>query len=191
MFLINFNQWKCACVGINNLAKTWIKVLFLLFLNKLKYLNWSVFDVDNIYIWLHIFWKAGCSNKYFMSWNGEIKENIKGGLQRFHPNHSNSQQRSFCFKPAQLATSNSILCCRATKQTGTAERWAALVQSASRLADQRTLNAAYCTPRKITKLTDAKAYLSCFYINITPSFLCWVYFVVENNFKAETLAVEW
>jgi len=20
MFLINFNQWKCACVGINNLA---------------------------------------------------------------------------------------------------------------------------------------------------------------------------
>ena len=40
-----------------------LKFLLLIFLNKLKYLNWSVFDVDNFYIRLHIFWKAGCSNK--------------------------------------------------------------------------------------------------------------------------------
>jgi len=44
---------------------------------------------------------------YELKW--EIKENIKAGLQQFHPNHSNSHQRSFYFKPAQLQATASFV----------------------------------------------------------------------------------
>jgi len=57
-------------------------------------------------------------------------------------------REAFALSQHSYKQQHPLLPSQRAKQTGTAERWPALVHSASRLADQRTLNTAYCTPRK-------------------------------------------